>query len=271
MTKSNPDAVAYSVERKSFLTDVVIKHGPSNVLGRFFLAADAVAKEHSVTLSFGTADELVAVNRANAATWKPVLPIFNPAFASFAPSDFYCLLGRNSSGEVVTAQAGRLFDWSGTTFAEETSSLRLLYADPANMRGAGERIDVRAPSMDNVTGRVVFSGASWQRPDIRGKALVDVTARLSRAMAYALWGPDCVVTFCAEHLVARDLPRRAGFKNTEWEINFHNTPLGTLRAAVLWMTRQQLLDELGPNLVRATDDLSRLVDVRATDKENATI
>ncbi len=65
--------------RRSFLADVVIEHGPRDVLGRLFLKADTALREKGIFVSFADYDELRAANKANADSWSPLLPVFDPA------------------------------------------------------------------------------------------------------------------------------------------------------------------------------------------------
>ena len=57
------------------------------------------------------------------------------------------------------------------------------------------------PRREGVTGRVVFSGAAWYRRDYRGKQLVEILPRLSRAYAYTRWRSDCTITMMTEAVV----------------------------------------------------------------------
>ena len=98
------------------------------------LAADTEARRRGVLLSFAAMDELVATNKANSATWRPLLPIFDPECGRFDAESAFCLLGRNDAGEVVLTQAARFFDWRDTSFHDEATSLRLFYADPASSK-----------------------------------------------------------------------------------------------------------------------------------------
>ena len=94
-------AVARSENRRPWLDQVDIGYGPADLLGRFFLAADTALRERGVTLSFATFDELMAANRANSDTWRPILSIFDPAVSDISPEASLALIGRNAAGEIV--------------------------------------------------------------------------------------------------------------------------------------------------------------------------
>src|SRR5436190_23001738 len=49
------------------ITDITVEHGSVDILGRFFLKADTAARARGLTMSFGTFEELLEVNRKNRA------------------------------------------------------------------------------------------------------------------------------------------------------------------------------------------------------------
>ena len=238
---------------QSFVAGLVINHGPAEFLGRLILAADTAARARGVFLSFAGLDELVAINRANNQSWLPLLPVFDPICGQFAPASALCLLGRNDAGEVVVTQAARFFDWHGTTFHEEAGSLRLLYRDPEARRQTGEVVEVTAPSARLITGKVVYTGAHWCRPDFRGKGLPSITPRIARALAIGLWDVELACTLMVEDVFARGVARRAGYFNAEWSVELRNTPLGTLRTALLWSRRNEIVADLEDFLTNSVD------------------
>ena len=56
-----------------------VKYGPVGLLGRFFLWADAAARDRGVTLSFGSLQDLIEANRGNSDSWRPLVPVFDAA------------------------------------------------------------------------------------------------------------------------------------------------------------------------------------------------
>jgi hypothetical protein len=228
----------------SFISNLVIDHGPSELLGKLMLVADTEARRRGVFLSFAAMDELVATNKANSATWRPLLPIFDPKCGRFDEDSAFCLLGRNDAGEVVLAQAARFFDWRETTFHDEASSLRLFYHDPASLRGEGESVEVTAPSARLISGRIAFTGAHWCRPDFRRRGLTAITPRIARALAIARWDVDLACTIMAKDIYTRGIARNAGYFNSEWAVELRNTPTGTFPAALLWSERSSIIADL---------------------------
>jgi hypothetical protein len=67
-------------------------------LGRFFLEADRAARDRGVFLSFRPLHGLVAVNRENRDSWRPLIPIFDGDKGGFKPE----------TGYVIKCGAGRV-------------------------------------------------------------------------------------------------------------------------------------------------------------------
>ena len=246
--------------RGSFIAEVVINHGPAELLGKLLLAADTAARDRGVLLSFATLSELVEINHANRRSWLPLLPVFDPGCGHFDRSAAVCLLGRNDSGEVVVTQAARFFDWQNTTFYEEATSLRMLYHDPDARRQRGEALEVTAPSARKITGNVAYTGAHWCRPDFRGKGLPGITPRIARALAIALWDVDFACTLMLQDVFSRGVAQRAGYLNSEWSVELKNTPLGTYSAALLWNGRDEIVADLEGFLANLVDAHAGIVE-----------
>lgn len=225
-----------------FLDQIEIQHGPVAVLGRFFLAADAAARARGVSLSFISLAELVRTNEANADSWRPLLSLFDDRCLETTPDNAFCVAGRDASGRIVATHAARLYDFSGTTFHDEAESLRLFYRDPDLMRRPGEALEVTAPSAKRITGPTVFSGAAWYHPDFRGRSLSRIMPCIGKAYALTRWPAASIVSFMAEEIHARGFASRFGYDNVDWAIGMRNTRVGTLRAALVSVSRERALD-----------------------------
>ncbi len=247
----------------SFLAGLVLNHGPVQLLGRLLLAADTAARQRGVFLSFATLEELVAINRANRATWRPLLPVFDPSCGRPDPTSAICLLGRNAAGDVVVTQAARYFDWRNTSLHDEATSLRLLYRDPDAWRQQDEAVQVTAPTAHLITGNVAYTGAHWCHPDCRGKGLPAITPRIARALAIARWNVDFACTLMVDDVFARGVARRAGYLNAEWSVELKNTPLGTLTTALLWSRRDEIVADLESFLASFVDSGARVIERHA--------
>jgi hypothetical protein len=226
----------------SFIEQVAVNHGPSELLGPFFVEADAAARRAGVFLTLGDFSELVAVNRANGDNWAPLIPLFDPRNGPLPPEKAFCLIGRNERGEAVAAHAVRRYDWPNTCFTEEAESHRLFYADPARMKYPQETCRVSAPYAREVTGRVAYSGAAWVRPDYRGRALALVLPRLAKAYAFTLWRPDFIVSWMTEATFKRGLLQHVGYTTIDWDVQLRASFIGDLRFAFLSMRQSCLLD-----------------------------
>jgi hypothetical protein len=213
-------------ERRSFIDEVMIQHGPVDLLGRYFLEAHAAATRVGVRLVFGTFEELVATNAANRDSWDLLIPLFDPKYGQVSPTNSICLLGLDSAGFIVVTHAVHLFNWPDTTLACEAAALRINYADPDGMKRPGEQCIVHAPSAHLVTGRVVYSGAAWSRPDHRGRGLARIVPLLAKAVALTRWSPDFIVSYMAPSSHARRLDRYAGYATIDPSIELRNSFLG---------------------------------------------
>jgi hypothetical protein len=237
-----------------FFNDVALCHGPRGLLRRVLETADAAARRRGVFLGFATLEELVGINRSNSDTWRPLLPIFDPACGRFDATRAFCILGRNASSEVVVTQAARFFDWDSSSFLDEATSLRLFYHDPVACRRPGEAVSVTAPSARTIKGRVAFTGAHWCRPDFRAQGLPAITPRIARALALTWWNVEYTCTIMAQDVFSRGVASKAGYPNVEWGVSLNNTPVGTLLAALLWSDRPSLLADLETYLVPTVVD-----------------
>jgi len=228
------------------LDQITVDHGPVALLGRFFLKADAAARDRGVHLSLVPLEVLPETNRRNGDTWLPLLPLFDPGIGGVTEETGIALVGRNDRGEIVATQGARLYDWSDSDLFEEATSLRMFYADPDASRLPGERCEITAPSARRIRGKVVFSGAGWYRPDHRGQLLSGILPRISRALAYTHWRSDYTISMIADAVVAGGMARRAGYTNVEEKgVRLVNSPVAKdASGAVVWMQPEQMLDDL---------------------------
>ncbi len=227
---------------RSFIKCVTIDFGPSELLGPFFIEADAAARRAGVFLTIGDFSELVAVNRANRSNFPPLIPLFDPCNGGLSEEEAFCLIGRNRAGEAIATHAVRLYDWADTNFVEEAESLRLFYADPSEMKLPKETCRVSATAARDVTGRVAYSGAAWVRPDHRGRSLALVLPRIAKAFAFTRWRPDFIVSWMTEATYRRGLIDHVGYTTVDWDVQLRNSFTGDLRFAFLSMRRGCLLD-----------------------------
>ena len=230
-------------------TQLKIKHGPVSLLGRFFLWADSAVRDRGVTLSFASLQDLIEANKANADSWRPLVPVFDEALGGATPQTAFVLIGRDKHGEVVATQAARLYDWPETSLKDEATSLRMFYADPDAALAREDRCEITAPIAEKITGRVVFSGGIWYRRDFRGKDLGTILPRISRAYAFTRWHSDFTLGMMGDAVIAGGLAARAGYTKVEPGcIKLVASPLGEMRCGLIWMQSDELLADLAATM-----------------------
>lgn len=237
-------AVLPQTFKQNFLADVRIEHGPRDLYGRLFLRGDTLLRERGINLTFAPLHELLEVNRRNSDSWRGLLPIFSVDAGGINDENGFCLLARTTDGQVVAAQAARLYDLTGTSFKDETESLRLFYPEPDAQRQPAERIVVTAPSAEHFTGPTVFSGAVWYHPSMRRQGLTSILPRLTKALSQTKWNTDVTLSFMAEDVVKLGTAPRAGYQHVEWSIDLIDTPVApdTVHSALIWSDRDELID-----------------------------
>lgn len=261
------DAVEAHPQTSGRFLDVIdVTHGPRNVLGEFFLKADWAARQKGIELHFTDFDEMVAVNRKNSNTWKPLIPLFLPETGMVKPENSFCLVGRNRQGDVVACQAGRFFDWRGTTFKAEAEALRLFYPDPAAALARGERCMVEAPSGALLGGRVSYSGGAWYRPDYRGQSLAVILSRLSRAIAHARWGTEMTIAVMTRGLYEKGFGDICGYTHQEVGFALRGFPLGAYDGALAWVLAHEALADIARFPEHLGAEVDGRVDLRRAEK-----
>ncbi len=228
---------------RSFLTELTIDHGPAQLLGQFFLRADSAVRGRGITLVFGAIEELIEVNQANAGSWGMFAQTLDVRHGNIGSHESYCLLGLNEQGDVVAAQAGRMYDLRGRSLKDIADDGSLYY-------GAGPRpvaalsCTMTAPSAVNVTGRIVYSGALWVHPDYRGKQLAAFLPRVSRAYALARWGTDYTIAFMSPEIAVSPLRASYGYKNVEPGYAVHLDNKTIFEGHLAWMNSETLTADL---------------------------
>lgn len=250
---------ARRAQETSLLDGITIDYGPPNLLSRLFLKAEAQARHAGVRLAFAPFERLLEVNRAQKANWRPLLPLFQPELGGIGPDNGFCILGYNANGEVVATQAARLYTWTNTSFKEEAESLRLFYKDPERSKREGENCRVTAKSAEDMVGRVAFSGAVWYRPDYRKHGLTSCITRISKALAFTRWHADVTLSIMAEEVVKQGTAKRVGYSQVEFEVMLTNSPVGTVRTALIWMRPPEMLEHLEHYLRRSDPEIDRII------------
>jgi hypothetical protein len=228
----------------NLLDTIKVRYGPVDLIGRFLLQGEEEALLRGISLSFATFEELLEVNESNRDSWRPLVAVFDPRLGMLDPSSSYCILGQNGRGEIVSAQAARLYDWPSTDFHEEATTLRFVYKVPQQDKRPGESISITTDAARRLTGRVVFSGAGWYRRDYRGTGLSTVLPRVSRALSLTLWDPDYIMTMMAEPVLRGGFAERGGFVHSAAMVQWRNSRLGDIDLVLVWMTAEEALSDL---------------------------
>ncbi len=262
-----PNAAVSALERRrNFLSEVVIDYGPRDVLGRLFLKADTELRELGIELSFAPVEAMLELNRVNRNSWRPLVPILDATIGGYNADTGFCVLGRNRDGEIIAAHGARLYEMGPRTFKEEGESLRLWYPNPERTRAPGESCTITCPSADKLTGRAVFSGGVWFRPDYRKVGLTTILGRVVKAYAFTRWYSDIVFTMMIDDVFAGGTAKRAGYTHAEWEVDLKNTPLGTFKLALLWITAAEQLEYFDQYLARPHAQVDARVEDRTANQ-----
>jgi hypothetical protein len=233
----------HNTDIEGFLSRITVTHGPVEVVAPFFLKADECARARGIRLSFASFEQLLEVNAANQQSWYPLVRTFDPRFSELNPKNSFCVIGRDQVGEVVAVAAGRRFDWGNNGFAEEASSLKLFYQDPDKDREPGERCVLTEGLGSNLIGSVGWGGGAWYRPDYRGIQLPNLFSRIVRMYGYAIWGTDFYAGMMSETVLKRGLNEKTGHAHVGWEMLIMNAPVVAPRFALVWMSKDELLDD----------------------------
>jgi hypothetical protein len=249
-------------------SQIRVDHGPFNLLQQFFTKAETAALTRGVYLSFGTLDDLIAINQQNRATWRPLIPLFDVRQGGITPRNCFCILGRDDRGDVVATQAARLYEFKGTsTFGGAAADLSLYYKNTCPPHIRGETCKVTAIAAHRISGRVVFSGAGWYRPDYRGRELGYILPRIARAYAFTRWFSEYTVSLIAEPVWKGGLAHRAGYTNVDWAVEIKKFEIGDLRFAFVWMDTCEMLDDLENFALTFDAKVNRTIEYRRAEHE----
>lgn len=226
---------------------VDFNYGPFDLLAKFFLKADKMARDRGIRLSIrDDMDGLVALNEAESAkgNWHRLFPAFDPRVNGSPPGRSFWMSGFNDAGEIVAAQAARVYDWNDSDLAAEGRALRLMYGEPELHKAPNEEWEFGG-SASSVRGIVCFSGSGWVRPDYRGRNMASIMPRISRAHALTKWGTDFTMSIVPMPVVRAGVASTYGYKNIETGVVEHrNSRYKSYEFALVWMDVDYLVDDL---------------------------
>lgn len=179
---------------------------------------------------------------------SPMSPIFNPAVTDVGPGNGFWLKGTDGAGRVVHLQATRLSDLEGINLADHLYELRQLYRLPGlDMETDVQRDSMRAPALQQISGRVCYHGEIWLDESLRGKGLSAVLPRLLLALVLVKWSPDYVFGFVPTKLAYRGVQAQYGYMHVQ-PGGIFGRPLSAEQPVnkwLAWLSRQDLLHLMG--------------------------
>lgn len=220
---------------------LTIKHGPRDLLARFVIEGDKIAREMGIRLRLRhDFDNFMTLNEFEVArgNWYPLVDIFKPAHSGLSEENSYWISGETDDGEIVVTQAGRVYYWPETTLADEARMM--FYGGRAD---AG-RCVVKAAAAGAITGVVFFGGAVWVRPDFRRNGLSKLMPRLGRAYAAARWPLDWGISLVKPALVDMGVARGYGYKHESRSVFFPGHHLGDLEVVLVYLSRDEAYEDL---------------------------
>lgn len=246
------------------ITDITVEHGPVDILGRFFLKADTAARARGLTMSFGTFEELLEVNRKNRASWPTITTMYDHRHCprGVAADRAFCIMGRSAKGEVVTTNAGRIFRLDDDSLHDQAASLRMFYDEPDRMKAPEERCEVSAPIARSMRGILLINGAVWVHPDFRKRQLSNIIPRVARAYALTRWNIGNSMGFMMEGPTRGGVIDSVGYPHREWELRLFNAPNGNPRCCLAWMDARELIEDLSEFLAGFDAQVDERVQLR---------
>lgn len=228
---------------------VTVRHGPIDLLSRFFLAADRTARDRGIRLRIRTdMDVLLDLNRRETAkgNWYPVLPPFNCELDNLTPENSFWISGVDERGETVVAQAARLYHWHDSSLADHVREM--MYPDPACTLPCYVHCDMA----HKVRGVVYFGGSTWIRPDHRRKGLGGMMPQVSRAYGAATWGTDWSIAFIQRHLINLNMHEAYGYREASFGFSLPGSPWGDLEIALARQSSLELMANLETFMANAS-------------------
>jgi hypothetical protein len=217
---------------------LTIKYEPAPLLARFILEADKTARAAGIHLRLRNDFERLAelneeqVERGN---WYPLINMFNPARSDISPANAFWVSGENDKGEIVCTNAARIYDWSDTNLEEQ--AVAMLYG-----RDDGQPCIITAEAAKTITGVVQSMGATWVRPDCRGRQLSHLLPRVSRAYGAANWPVDWVIAYITMAHVHNGIAFGYGARHFSSSVVYPDTHFGELVLA--YTSHEEVCDDL---------------------------
>jgi hypothetical protein len=203
---------------------LTVKHGPAPLLSRFVLEGDRACREMGLRLRLRTDfSELAYANRhyAEAGQWYPLVDMYNPDRVALTAENAFWVSGETARGDIVVTWAARIFDWTGTSLAQQACAM--WYGEDQ-----GQPCVVTADAANQISGVVVCGGASWVHPDFRGLHLSRLIPRIGKAYACSRWPLDWSFCYVTRVQVDRGLAASYGQKHLGYSVYYPGSPFGEI-------------------------------------------
>ena len=234
---------------RALLDQITLVHGPHELLARYVVMADAMAREWGLRLRLRSDfDALIDLNREHRESWPPLPPICDPAHSNLRIDSAFWLEAIDSFGDTVVTEFGRFFDFRDTNLVEEIRALRVYYEHPAPHRAAGECVEIDAPAATVVRGRTMYGGAIWVRPDWRRSGLTRIISHVCAAYAHTRWNTAFTWGFMEPRMHAGGLSRAYGPHEAAEGLLVRMPFRGDLPTVLLWMRTGALLADLATSV-----------------------
>ena len=217
---------------------VTIQYGPRDLMARLFLKADTEIRQRGIRLRVRhDFDALLDLNleECRRGNWYRLPPMFDRRYVDVGMHNAFWLSGEDVNGDVVVTQAARVYDWRGTSLAEQARELFYEGQDhdlPCH---------VTVPGAEHVRGMVCYSGSTWFHPNYRRLGMSRMLPRISRTLAAATWGTDWTMSLVQRHLVDIGLARAYGYKSVDFSVLYPGSPWGDLNFALVRMNALEML------------------------------
>lgn len=232
----------------SLLVDSPLPRSSKTVLERYLAHVERVVPKIGMHLSvqsnFAPLSELYRDHLdAGFLLW----PAHDPRWSDVGEHNGFWIRADDELGDVAATAVARVYDLSDT-FGNELRSSRIHYrAPPETADEYG--VELQAPRAEAWTGRLVYSGSVWVRPDHRRRGFTKVVPRMVRAIAAARWNPLRYWTVVTPENDRKGVTRAYGSWALEGHVRFGWRCWALPRVALLFsMSPEVLLADLERSL-----------------------
>lgn len=140
---------------------------------------------------------------------------FDPNGDMDGAKDAFWVCGFDEDGDLVHTQAAHLLDLSGSSIAEHIVG-RIQNFFPQSPPLVRSSVQAKpGPKISRISGKVVYHGEMWLRPDLRDNATATLLNRLGMLIAVREWDPDAIFGLMSWLLAWRGFNMRIGYHHSE--------------------------------------------------------